>query len=178
MPKHSNVDKVLVKKAQAGDKSAFNQLILKYQSQLLRVINQYIHDPNEALDVLQDTFIKAYRGIEAFRGESTFYSWVYKIAVNTAKNYLTKLKRKSSQLKIQSILKDVEVTSVEDDHNHPGEHHLLKAFESLPKSFREAMTLREIGGLSYLEIAEAMCIPIGTVRSRISRARTILARSQ
>lgn len=164
----STSDAALVAKVQAGDKAAFDQLVLKHQSKLLRVINRYTHDPSESLDILQDALIKAYRAMGEFRGDSAFYTWIYRIVINTAKNYLAMSEKRLSPKKADA--EDESLLSEETS-----DHYLLKAFERLPKPLQSAMTLREIGGLSYLEIAEAMKVPIGTVRSRISRARALLA---
>lgn len=170
-------DKELVSKAQKGEKQAFDQLVLKHQARLLSVVNQYIKDPSESLDVLQETFIKAYQAINGFRSDSAFYSWIYRIAVNTAKNHLLHLERRPPQSDYSidaAEYNETESMSSKQGAKHSTSHELLKAFESLPKHLQEVLTLREIGGLSYAEIAESMDIPVGTVRSRISRARAIL----
>jgi len=171
------MDKDLVKKAQAGDKVAFDQLVLKHQAKLLSVVNQYIKDPSESLDVLQETFIKAYQSIKDFRADSAFYTWIYRIAVNTAKNHLVHLERRPPQSDYSidaAELKDPEAMAAKHNGKHPASRELLKAFEALPKHLQEILTLREIGGFSYAEIAKFMDIPVGTVRSRISRARKLL----
>ncbi len=175
-----NVDQVLVERVQRGDKKAFDVLVGKYQHKIVKLISRYIHDHAEVLDVAQDAFIKAYRALPKFRGESAFYTWLYRIAINTAKNYLVAQGRRPPDADIEvevaeqfsgpSDLKDVATP----------EHLLLKdeiertvfdVIEQLPEDLRTAITLRELEGLSYEEIAEAMACPIGTVRSRIFRAR-------
>ncbi len=175
-----NVDQVLVERVQRGDKKAFDVLVGKYQHKIIKLISRYIHDHSEVLDVAQDAFIKAYRALPKFRGESAFYTWLYRIAINTAKNYLVAQGRRPPDADIEvevaeqfsgpSDLKDVATP----------EHLLLKdeiertvfdVIEQLPEDLRTAITLRELEGLSYEEIAEAMACPIGTVRSRIFRAR-------
>ena len=175
-----NVDQVLVERVQRGDKKAFDVLVGKYQHKIIKLISRYIHDHAEVLDVAQDAFIKAYRALPKFRGESAFYTWLYRIAINTAKNYLVAQGRRPPDADIEvevaeqfsgpSDLKDVATP----------EHLLLKdeiertvfdVIEQLPEDLRTAITLRELEGLSYEEIAEAMACPIGTVRSRIFRAR-------
>jgi RNA polymerase sigma-70 factor (ECF subfamily) len=140
---------------------------------VLGVINRLIKDPNESLDVLQETFIKAYRAINDFRGDSKFYTWLYRIAVNTAKSHIQGLERRR-QVSKELEDSDAETLIQKDQGDYAAEHHLLKAFDQLPKTLKAAMTLREIGGLTYSEIAEVMNVPIGTIRSRIFRARALL----
>ncbi len=174
------VDRELVQRVQNGDKKAFDMLVLKYQRKILRLVSRYIHDPGEALDVAQETFIKAYRALPRFRGESAFYTWLYRIAINTSKNYLVAQGRRPPENDIDA--KDAEQYAAETvlkEYATP-EHLLLRdeiektineAIEKLPDELRMAITLREFEGMSYAEIAEAMDCPIGTVRSRIFRAR-------
>jgi RNA polymerase sigma-70 factor (ECF subfamily) len=175
-----DVDQQLVERVQKGDKRAFDLLVLKYQHKIFAVISRFIRDHAEVQDVAQDAFIKAYRALPNFRGESAFYTWMYRIAINTAKNYLVARNRRppASDLDIE----DAEFFAGNDamhEMNTP-ERNLLRdelqsvidqAFRDLPEDLRTAVTLREIDGLSYEEIAEAMDCPIGTVRSRIFRAR-------
>lgn len=175
-----DVDQQLVERVQKGDKRAFDLLVLKYQHKIFAVISRFIRDHAEVQDVAQDAFIKAYRALPNFRGESAFYTWMYRIAINTAKNYLVARNRRppASDLDIE----DAEFFAGNDamhEMNTP-ERNLLRdelqavidqAFRDLPEDLRMAVTLREIDGLSYEEIAEAMDCPIGTVRSRIFRAR-------
>ncbi|TPQ28092.1 RNA polymerase sigma factor RpoE [Methylomonas sp. EFPC3] len=175
-----DVDQSLVRRVQQGDKSAFDLLVLKYQHKIVHLVNRYVKDPSEAQDVAQDTFIKAYRALGDFRGESAFYTWLYRIAINTAKNYLLSRSRRHSDY-------EIDVQDAEQVENAPQlkdietpEHQLMNeqivaviraAIENLPEEMRIAITLREFEGMSYEEIAEAMDCPIGTVRSRIFRAR-------
>ncbi|MES2673365.1 MAG: RNA polymerase sigma factor RpoE [Pseudomonadota bacterium] len=175
-----DVDQQLVERVQKGDKRAFDLLVLKYQHKIFAVISRFIRDHSEVQDVAQDAFIKAYKALPNFRGESAFYTWMYRIAINTAKNYLVARNRRppASDLDVD----DAEFYSGNEamhEMNTP-ERNLLRdelqavidqAFRDLPEDLRMAVTLREIDGLSYEEIAEAMDCPIGTVRSRIFRAR-------
>jgi RNA polymerase sigma-70 factor (ECF subfamily) len=174
------VDQALVERVQQGDKSAFDLLVRKYQHRISKLISRYVKDPVEVQDVAQEAFIKAYRALPRFRGDSAFYTWMYRIAINTAKNYLVARGRRMPST-------DIEAEEAEQYDGADGlrefatpEHMLLRdeveatvfsALESLPEGLRVAITLREIEGLSYEEIAEAMDCPVGTVRSRIFRAR-------
>lgn len=175
-----NIDRELVDRVQKGDKEAFDVLVLKYQHKIVRQISRYIRDLSEAQDVAQEVFLKAYRALPAFRGESAFYTWLYRIADNTAKNYLVAQKRRPPGSDID--LDDAEQYGAELAlrENATPEHLLLRdeiektvfgAIEELPEDLRTAITLRELEGLSYEEIAQAMGCPVGTVRSRIFRAR-------
>ena len=174
------VDQELVARVQKGDKRAFDLLVLKYQHKVVNLISRYIRDHSEVYDVAQEAFIKAYRALPQFRGESAFYTWMYRIAINTAENYLVSQGRKlpnididaqdAEQFEGESGLKDndtPERIALKDEI----ETTVLKAIEDLPEDLRTAVTLRELEGLSYEEIAETMQCPIGTVRSRIFRAR-------
>lgn len=175
-----DVDQQLVERVQKGDKRAFDLLVLKYQHKIFAVISRFIRDHAEVQDVAQDAFIKAYRALPNFRGESAFYTWMYRIAINTAKNYLVARNRRPPASDVD--MEDAEFFVGNDamhEMNTP-ERNLLRdelqvvidqAFRDLPEDLRTAVTLREIEGLSYEEIAEAMECPIGTVRSRIFRAR-------
>lgn len=175
-----DVDQQLVERVQKGDKRAFDLLVLKYQHKIFAVISRFIRDHAEVQDVAQDAFIKAYRALPNFRGESAFYTWMYRIAINTAKNYLVARNRRppASDLEVE----DAEFYPGNDaihEMNTPERNFLRdelhgvidQAFRDLPDDLRMAVTLREIDGLSYEEIAEVMECPIGTVRSRIFRAR-------
>ena len=175
-----NVDRELVQRVQKGDKNAFDVLVRKYQFKIIKLISRYVHDPSEALDVAQEAFLKAYRALPGFRGESAFYTWLYRIAINTAKNYLVAQGRRppgsdidaqdAEQYEGQSYLKEYETPErvlLKDEI----EATVFKAIEELPEDLRTAITLRELEGMSYEEIAQAMGCPIGTVRSRIFRAR-------
>ena len=179
--KHSEeLDEDLVQRVQQGDKSAFDLLVIKYQHRIVHLVNRYVKDPFEAQDVAQDSFIKAYRAIGDFRGESAFYTWLYRIAINTAKNYLLSRSRRSFDYEIDvQDAEQVENAAQLKDMDTP-ENLLMNeqivlvikaAIEKLPEEMRIAITLREFEGMSYEEIAEAMDCPIGTVRSRIFRAR-------
>lgn len=178
-------DSLLVARAQAGDREAFGLLVAKYHRKLLRLIQRLVPDPEEAEDVTQEAFIKAYRALPNFRGDSAFYTWLYRIGVNAAKNWLASNGR---SLPLMSEIADAESEGFEDnvllrDEETP-ERVLLskeigatvhKAVEALPEELRTALMLREIDGLSYEEIAQIMDCPIGTVRSRIFRAREAVA---
>ena len=179
------VDQQLVERAQRGDKRAFELLVIKYQRKLGRLLSRMVRDPGEVEDVTQEAFIKAYRALPNFRGESAFYTWLYRIAINTAKNYLVALGRRAPTT---TEFDNEDAESFDDaealrDTATP-ENLLMgrevaaavnKAVDSLPEDLRTAITLREIEGLSYEEIAGVMNCPIGTVRSRIFRAREAIA---
>lgn len=181
----SDSDEQLVARARRGDKRAFDLLVLKYQYRLQALVARYFQDPEEIADVVQDTFVKAYRALGNFRGESRFYTWLYRIAVNTAKNYLVARGRRppaddvevesAEQLDAGDSLRDVDSPEnlfLRDEL----EALVLRAIEALPEELRTALTLREFEGLSYEEIAKAMGCPVGTVRSRIFRAREAIDR--
>jgi RNA polymerase sigma-70 factor (ECF subfamily) len=180
---HNNseqLDQDLVLRVQRGDKSAFDLLVIKYQHRIVHLVNRYVKDPSEAQDVAQDSFIKAYRALPDFRGDSAFYTWLYRIAINTAKNYLLARNRRFMDYELE--LEDAEhVENALQLRNLDTPENLLMneqimsviqtAIDKLPEEMRIAITLREFEGMSYEEIAEAMDCPIGTVRSRIFRAR-------
>jgi RNA polymerase sigma-70 factor (ECF subfamily) len=176
---------LLVERVRDGDKQAFDMLVAKYQRRLMRLLSRIVHDPAEAEDVVQETFIKAYRALRHFRGDSAFYTWLYRIGINTAKNHLATQGRRA-------------LTSADADHEqaegfNDGEHlrdintpesmlaskqiaqTVNAAMDALPVDLRTAIALREIEGLSYEEISDIMACPIGTVRSRIFRAREVIA---
>jgi RNA polymerase sigma-70 factor (ECF subfamily) len=174
------LDEDLVLRVQRGDKSAFDFLVIKYQHKIIQLVNRYVKDPSEAQDVAQEAFIKAYRALGNFRGDSAFYTWLYRIAINTAKNYLVSRSRRSSDYQVD--IQDAE--ALENAPQLQGmdtpERLLLNqeiidtikiAIDKLPEEMRTAIMLREFEGMSYEEIAEAMDCPVGTVRSRIFRAR-------
>lgn len=175
-----NVDLELVQRVQAGDKKAFDVLIMKYQQRIVHVITGFVHDPVEALDVAQEAFIKAYRAIPNFRGDSAFYTWLYRIAINTSKNHLTSRARRPPAIDVDAMdatnfydapeLKEFETpeTNLMSDELQQAIH---QAIQGLPEDTATAIKLREFEGMSYEEIAEVMECPIGTVRSRIFRAR-------
>jgi RNA polymerase sigma-70 factor, ECF subfamily len=176
----NDIDQALVQRVQRGEKRAFDLLVVKYQHKVTSLISRYIHDWSECQDVAQETFIRAYRALANFRGDSQFYTWLYKIAVNTAKNHLVSLGRRPPSEDIDaSDAVQYDAGSRLRDTDTP-EHELMRqeiertvsqTVEALPDELRMAITLREVDGLSYEEIAEAMDCPIGTVRSRIFRAR-------
>lgn len=175
-----SVDQLLVERAQRGDRHAFDLLVLKYQQKIVSLVMRYVRDPTEALDVSQEAFVKAYRALPGFRGESAFYTWLYRIAINTAKNYLVNLQRKPVDYTLDGQGEDhAERSSYLRDEETPEalamQEELRNAVEqaiaALPEELRTAIMLREIEGLSYEEIATAMDCPVGTVRSRIFRAR-------
>ena len=174
------VDRTLVERVQRGDKRAFDVLVLKYQHKLVKLVSRYVRDPSEVMDVVQEAFIKAYRALPSFRGESAFYTWIYRIAINTAKNYLVAQGRRPPDGDIDSGDVDQIEGETELKDNATPERLLLRdeieetvmdAIAQLPEDLRVAITLRELEGLSYEEIAEAMDCSVGTVRSRIFRAR-------
>jgi RNA polymerase sigma-70 factor (ECF subfamily) len=179
------VDQQLVERAQRGDKHAFELLVAKYQRRLGRLISRFVRDSAEAEDVTQEAFIKAYRALPAFRGESAFYTWLYRIGINTAKNYLLALGRRaptstqfdaeeSEEFEDAGLLQEVSTPENELMSKQVVEV-VNSSLQQLPDDLRTALTLREIEGLSYEEIAEVMNCPIGTVRSRIFRAREAIA---
>jgi len=179
------VDQQLVERAQRGDRRAFDLLVEKYQRKLARLLSRLIRDPGEVEDVTQEAFVKAYRALPSFRGESAFYTWLYRIGINTAKNYLVAMGRRAP------TSTEVEAEEAEGyeggeqlrDINTPESLLLSKeiagtvnaAIEDLPEELRSAIQLRELEGMSYEEIAKLMDCPIGTVRSRIFRAREAIA---
>jgi len=172
-------DLSLVQRAQKGDKTAFDLLVRKYQHRIAAVVSRFVRDYAECQDVVQDSFIKAYKSLPGFRGESQFYTWMYRIAVNTAKNHLASQKRRPTGSVDLEDAEHIEGGIYMQDNDTP-EHELLreelaqvvsKALAQLPEEIRQAITLREMEGLSYEEIAEVMNSPVGTVRSRIFRAR-------
>ncbi len=177
----TDADLALVERVKRGDKAAFDLLVLKYQSRIINLVSRFVRNHADAQDVTQDAFLKAYRALPNFRGESAFYTWMYRIAVNTAKNFLAlQVSRRSSDMEQDaSEMEQIDDTAALKDMDTP-EHLLLtteiqetviKAIDALPEELRTAITLRELEGMSYEDIAEAMACPIGTVRSRIFRAR-------
>jgi RNA polymerase sigma-70 factor, ECF subfamily len=179
------VDQQLVERAQSGDKHAFELLVAKYQRRLGRLISRFVRDAAEAEDVTQDAFIKAYRALPAFRGDSAFYTWLYRIGINTAKNHLLASGRRAptstafdseeaEEFEDASLLH--EVATPENELMSKQVVEVVNAsLQQLPDDLRIALTLREIEGLSYEEIAEVMNCPVGTIRSRIFRAREAVA---
>ena len=179
------VDQQLVERVQRGDKHAFDLLVIKYQRKLGRLLSRFIRDSGEVEDVTQEAFIKAYRALPGFRGDSAFYTWLYRIGINTAKNHLVAMGRRAPT---STEFDAEEAESMESgeqlrDLNTPENQMMSRqvgdvvnqTLEALPEELRTALTLREIEGLSYEEIATAMQCPVGTVRSRIFRAREAVA---
>lgn len=179
-------DAELVRRVQSGDMRAFDLLVRKYQHKILNLIARYVHEPSAAQDVAQEAFIKAYRGLGNFRGESAFYTWLYRIAINTAKNHLVAESRRSPEFEVNA--EDAErldgESGLKEYATPEGEllseeirQRVFNAIEALPEDLKTAITLRELEGMSYEEIAQVMGCPIGTVRSRIFRARESIDRS-
>jgi RNA polymerase sigma-70 factor, ECF subfamily len=178
-------DQQLVERVQAGDKAAFDLLVRKYQHRVLKLVGRFVSDAAEAEDVAQEAFLKAYRALASFRGESAFYTWLYRIAINTAKNALVSNRRRPVDFDL-----DLQDPEQYDRHARLKEgdtpegvllteeirNVVERAMEQLPEDLRTAIVLRELEGLSYEEIAEAMDCPVGTVRSRIFRAREAIDR--
>ena len=179
------IDRQLVARAQSGDKRAFELLVEKYQRKLARLLSRFIRDPAEVEDVTQEAFIKAYRALPAFRGDSAFYTWLYRIGINTAKNYLMAMGRRaptSTEVEAEEAegfeegeqLRDINTPESLLLSNEIAET-VNSTIEQLPEELRTAIQMREIEGMSYEDIAKAMNCPIGTVRSRIFRAREAIA---
>lgn len=175
-----NNDKELVKKAQKGDKAAFDALVTKYHLKVVNLVTRFVKNSDDAQDVAQEAFIKAYRGLKNFRGDAAFYTWLYRIAINSAKNYLVSQGRKTPTYAVD--VEDAEhmesATNLKEYDTPEGnllteeiEQTVYKAIKDLPEDLKTAITLRELEGMSYDEIANVMECPIGTVRSRIFRAR-------
>jgi len=179
------LDQQLVERVQRGDKQAFDLLVSKYQRRLIRLVSRLVKDPSEAEDVAQDAFIRAYRALPNFRGDSAFYTWLYRIGLNTAKNHLVSQGRKAptatefssedaEQRDDGELLRDINTPESLMMSRQVGEA-VNSAMDALGDDLKTAITLREIDGLSYEEIASAMNCPVGTVRSRIFRARDAIA---
>jgi len=182
--KEQPTDQQLVLRAQQGDRRAFDLLVIKYQHRVLRLVGRFVRDQDQAFDLAQEAFIKAYRALANFRGESAFYTWLYRIAVNTAKNQLVATAREGYSVSLNSGGGDESDEALPEpealrDHATPEdmaasqelEQEIRAAISALPEDLRTALTLREMEGLSYEDIAVVMNCPIGTVRSRIFRAR-------
>lgn len=180
-----HIDLELVKRAKAGDKRAFNLLVFKYQYKIGHIIAHYVKNHAETLDLVQETFIKAYKALPAFRGESAFYTWLYRIAVNTAKNYLISQERRVPDVDVDLVdAEQFDTTALNDDASpehivisEEVEKVVVGKIESLPEELREAIILCEFEGESYQAIADKMHCPVGTVRSRIFRAREAIHHS-
>jgi len=177
---NESTDAKLVKRVQKGDKGAFDLLVLKYQHKIVNLVMRYVRDPEQALDITQEAFIKAYRALPRFRGDSAFYTWLYRIAVNTAKNHLAAQRRRPmdveldlqdpEQYDLHARLKETDTPEAVTQ-SQELQRAVEKAIAALPDDLRTAIILRELDGMSYEEIAVTMECPIGTVRSRIFRAR-------
>jgi RNA polymerase sigma-70 factor, ECF subfamily len=185
MLESTDSDITIVRRVQEGHKDSFDILVMRYQFRIMKMITRYVRDPVEAADITQETFIKAYNSLENFRGDSAFYTWLYRIAMNCSKNYLVLSSRKL--LDPEMDIEDFEASSSSAHINEFGtpesilmtsetDHEVTDVIQCLPKDLRTAITLREIDGLSYEDIAGVMLCPVGTVRSRIHRAREYMER--
>ncbi len=182
---NESTDTQLVKRVQKGDKGAFDLLVLKYQHKIVNLVMRYVRDPEQALDITQEAFIKAYRALPNFRGDSAFYTWMYRIAVNTAKNHLAAQRRRPmdieldlqdpDQYDLHARLKETD-TPEGVTLSQELKETVEKAIAALPDDLRTAIILRELEGMSYEEIAQTMDCPVGTVRSRIFRARDAISK--
>jgi len=182
---NESTDKELVKRVQKGDKGAFDLLVLKYEQKIVNLVMRYVRDPELALDISQEAFIKAYRALPRFRGDSAFYTWLYRISVNTAKNYLAAQRRRPMDIELDMQDPDqygLHAKLKETDTpegltiSQELQEVLERAIEALPDDLRTAIILRELDGMSYEEIAQTMDCPVGTVRSRIFRARDAIGK--
>ena len=182
---NESTDSELVKRVQKGDKGAFDLLVLKYEHKIVNLVMRYVRDPETALDISQEAFIKAYRALPRFRGDSAFYTWLYRIAVNTAKNHLASQRRRPMDIELD--LQDPEQYGLHaklKETDTPEaialgqelQEILERAIHALPDDLRTAIILRELDGMSYEQIAETMDCPVGTVRSRIFRARDAIGK--
>jgi RNA polymerase sigma-70 factor (ECF subfamily) len=177
------VDLELIMAAKCGNSQAFDVLVTRYQTKVLKIVSRYVRDPNEVLDVSQEVFIKVYKALKKFRGDSSFYTWLYRIAINTSKNYIVSQGRRLPDMDLQ--VTDMERFVIKNGPREYGtperllmrdeiEHTVYDTIEHLPHELRTAIMLRELEGLSYEEIASIMDCPVGTVRSRIFRARAVI----
>ncbi len=182
----SREDKQLIEATKSGDSRAFDVLVMRYQTRVFKVVARFIKDPSESLDICQEVFIKAYRALNRFRSDSSFYTWLYRIAVNTSKNYIVAQGRRLPDINIEIL--DMERFVMRNSPKEVGtperlmlrdeiEHVVYDAIDHLPKDLRTAITLRELEGMSYEEISDIMHCPVGTVRSRIFRARIAIDKS-
>ncbi len=177
---HVDVDNDLVLRVQKGDKRAFDCLVIKYQHRIVQLVNRYIKDPSEAQDIAQEAFIKAYRALSDFRGDSAFYTWLYRIAINTAKNFLAAKARRGGDFECdvqeaEQIENAPQLQGMDTPEQLVMNDEILQvvnaAIDALPEDMRMAIMLRELEGMSYEEIAQIMNCPVGTIRSRLFRAR-------
>ena len=180
-----STDKELVKRVQKRDKGAFDLLVLKYEQKIVNLVMRYVRDPEQALDITQEAFIKAYRALPLFSGDSAFYTWLNRIAVNTAKNYLAAQRRRPMDIELDMQDPDqyglhAKLKETDDPEgvtlSRELQETLERAIEALPDDLRTAIILRELDGMSYEEIAQTMDCPVGTVRSRIFRARDAIGK--
>ena len=176
----TDIDQKLVERVQAGDKRAFDLLVGKYQHKIVGLVSRYVYDHHEAMDIAQEAFIKAYKALPRFRGDSAFYTWLYRIAINTAKNHLVSRGRRPPDVDVDVVDAEYfdggdELRELESPENSLFRDELQatvkRALDQLPEDLRAALTLREFEGMSYEDIAAVMDCPVGTVRSRIFRAR-------
>ena len=186
MQDDNQVDLQLIEATKKGDSRAFDIMVMRYQTKVFKIVARLVKDPSEIMDVCQEVFIKAYRALDKFRGDSSFYTWLYRIAINTSKNYVISQGRRLPDLDIE--VADLERFSAKNspkEYSTPEhllirdevEHIVYDTIDHLPSDLRTAITLRELDGLSYEAIAEIMNCPVGTVRSRIFRARAAIDRS-
>lgn len=182
-PADQGTDQALVARVQHGDKRAFDLLVLRYQHRILKLVSRFVRDRDEAMDVAQEAFIKAYRALGSFRGDSAFYTWLYRIAINTAKNHLTAAGRRPPEADLTGADgEEIALEELQRDNETPEKllmvqemkETIFATIDGLPEELRTAILLREMDGLSYEEIAKAMDCPVGTVRSRIFRAREVI----
>ncbi len=182
----SRIDLELIEATRSGDSRAFDVLVMRYQSRISKVVGRFVRDQSENLDVCQEIFIKAYRALDKFRGDSSFYTWLYRIAINTSKNYIISQGRRLPDIDIN--IEDMDRFMNKNSPRESGtpekllmrdeiEHIVYDTIEHLPKDLKTAIMLREMDGLSYEEIADIMHCPVGTVRSRIFRARAAIDKS-
>lgn len=178
-------DTQLVRRVQKGEKGAFDLLVVKYQHKIVNLVMRYVRDPDQAMDITQEAFLKAYRALPRFRGDSAFYTWLYRIAVNTAKNHLAAQRRRPMDIELDlqdpeqfDLHAKLKETDTPEGVTLSQELHATveRAIEGLPDDLRTAIILRELDGMSYEEIAQTMDCPVGTVRSRIFRARDAIAK--
>jgi RNA polymerase sigma-70 factor, ECF subfamily len=180
----NGVDVELVRQVKEGNRQAFDELVQKYQFKIVKLVSRYVQDPVEAMDVTQESFIKAYKALDKFRGDSSFYTWLYRIAINTAKNYAVLQNKKPIDADVETIDIEQTLSRFQKEFTAPErilikselECAVLDVIERLPKELKTAIILRELEGLTYEEIAGVMACPVGTVRSRIFRARESIER--